>query len=68
MSAGCGPSAGGPHPQGHAPTGTRSCPPAPATPSRGSRHSSSRARLSHRSRCHMALRAAARSLAACRPT
>eukprot|EP00955_Chlamydomonas_euryale_P009333 100160-Chlamydomonas_euryale.AAC.1 len=37
------PSAGGPHPQGLAPMGARSSPPAPATPLRGRRHSSSRA-------------------------
>eukprot|EP00955_Chlamydomonas_euryale_P000620 6965-Chlamydomonas_euryale.AAC.1 len=41
-----------------------SCLLAPATPLRGRRQSSSRARLSHCSRWHMALRAAARSLAA----
>eukprot|EP00955_Chlamydomonas_euryale_P027685 292238-Chlamydomonas_euryale.AAC.6 len=64
MSDGCGTSAGGPHPQGHAPRGTRSYPLAPATSLRGWRHSSFTARLSQHSRCHSASRAAARSLAA----
>eukprot|EP00955_Chlamydomonas_euryale_P069066 360322-Chlamydomonas_euryale.AAC.9 len=56
--------AGGPHSQGHALVGTRSCTPTPATPSRGRHHSSCSARSSHRSRCRTALRAAARSLPA----
>eukprot|EP00955_Chlamydomonas_euryale_P052153 355073-Chlamydomonas_euryale.AAC.3 len=64
MSGRCGLSAGGPHLQGHVPVGTRLCQPAPASPLRGRCHSSSSARLSQRSRCHIALRAAARSLAA----
>eukprot|EP00955_Chlamydomonas_euryale_P039556 351456-Chlamydomonas_euryale.AAC.1 len=53
----------GPHPLGSTRrAGARSCQAAPASPlSVGRRHSSSSAPSSHRSRCHIALRAAAGS-------